>query len=338
MEPCQPAATEAPARAAASADDAERAFFVRLSTCLWGLLAAVTVLGLGGLHLGGVAIDPMSFRTVNVAVGLPLAVVGLIYTYWRFDRQVAAIASTLALLALAIPTLCMTSYGAQILSRPFPISDAALHALDQRLGFDWQAMADVLQAHPALATLARWAYDSITVQAAIMAVALIATRQVHRLQLVFVVFFIGCLLCQAGSILAPAHGVYAFLGITPETFAPYNPALADVPATVDALRAGQFPLFSPANANGIITFPSFHSTLAILFAWAFWATPWLRWPAVALNIAMLLATPPLGAHYLVDVIAGIAIAIVAILAAQALSRRLAGQSQRPSAAPRLLPA
>ena len=72
--------------------------------------------------------------------------------------------------------------------------------------------------------------------------------------------------------------------------------------------------------RGLITFPSFHAALGVIFARAFWSVPWLRWPALAVNLLMIAATPVNGGHYFVDVAAGGAVACVAIWAAERLQR------------------
>ena len=60
----------------------------------------------------------------------------------------------------------------------------------------------------------------------------------------------------------------------------------------------------------------------MLYIWAAWRTPWLKWIALAVNIAMLFATPVHGAHYFVDVFAGITVAVAVIMATTRAVRRL----------------
>ena len=76
-------------------------------------------------------------------------------------------------------------------------------------------------------------------------------------------------------------------------------------------------------AEGIITFPSYHSTLAILFLVALWSVPLLRWLGVVLNLAVIAATPIDGGHYFVDLGAGMIIAILSLLTARSLSQPFA---------------
>ena len=73
---------------------------------------------------------------------------------------------------------------------------------------------------------------------------------------------------------------------------------------------------------GIVTFPSFHAASAALYAWALWPSRLLRPIVVLANGAMLAATPIVGGHYFIDVIAGVAIAALAIVAARRVGRSI----------------
>jgi membrane-associated phospholipid phosphatase len=74
---------------------------------------------------------------------------------------------------------------------------------------------------------------------------------------------------------------------------------------------------SPRDAKGLIGFPSYHAVLALLVIAYTRAIPALRWPALVLNLVVLIATPLQGGHHLVDVLGGFPVAGLSIaLAAQ----------------------
>jgi len=75
------------------------------------------------------------------------------------------------------------------------------------------------------------------------------------------------------------------------------------------LRDGTVHTVTGLNAEGIITFPSLHAALGVLFPTALWRTQVVRWLAFVLNGLMLVATPAYGSHYVVDVIAGVIVAV-----------------------------
>lgn len=80
---------------------------------------------------------------------------------------------------------------------------------------------------------------------------------------------------------------------------------------------------------GVVTFPSFHAAAAVLLAWGFWPLRWCRWPFLLLNVCMFASSLVIGGHYLVDLVAGGAIAATCIVAALALSRRIVAVRRGP---------
>ena len=84
--------------------------------------------------------------------------------------------------------------------------------------------------------------------------------------------------------------------------------------------------------EGLITFPSFHTAVAILFAWALWRTP-VAWVfGVILNGLMILATPLAGSHYVIDLVGGTVVAMVAIGIANRICRPGDSAQSRPTLA------
>jgi membrane-associated phospholipid phosphatase len=88
---------------------------------------------------------------------------------------------------------------------------------------------------------------------------------------------------------------------------------------IRALRGGSA---GPYPYLGIISFPSLHTALALLFTAAHRGNRITFLPVLTLNLVMLTAVPYLGDHYLSDMIAGAAIAAAAFYGARLLYRRL----------------
>ena len=99
----------------------------------------------------------------------------------------------------------------------------------------------------------------------------------------------------------------------------------------EALRSGAMRTIDPAAIEGLITFPSFHTALAVVTAWAFWRTRYIAVPALLLNLTVIASTVPVGGHYFVDVFAGAAIAGLDP-ASPACARRPCGKPARPGLA------
>ena len=63
----------------------------------------------------------------------------------------------------------------------------------------------------------------------------------------------------------------------------------------------------------MVQFPSFHTALALLTAYAVRDVPYLARPVLILNLIVIVATLPVGGHHLADIIGGAAITGAAIL-------------------------
>jgi len=84
---------------------------------------------------------------------------------------------------------------------------------------------------------------------------------------------------------------------------------------------------SQADAQGLVSLPSFHTALGVLFCLTLRHSR-LGWPCLLLNLLMIASTPVMGGHYLVDLLAGALLP----LGLFALGRvRLAYPRHRPSA-------
>jgi PAP2 superfamily protein len=119
----------------------------------------------------------------------------------------------------------------------------------------------------------------------------------------------------------PAIGVYGALGLVASDFPNivpqgYYDRLRDMPL----LRDGSLRVLDLFQLAGVVTFPSFHAASAVLYVWMLWPLRWLRPLNLLCNGAMLVATPIGGGHFFADVIAGAAIALVAI----SIARRVGG--------------
>jgi hypothetical protein len=203
----------------------------------------------------------------------------------------------------------------------FSMKDASLLAMDRALGFDWAAYVRHVDAHPALAALLNVGYNMIRWPLFAIPVVLAAQQRYQKIEEFTFAFGLALLVTTIISAVVPAIGVYQEVGLDPATLQHINPGayldqLRDLPPT----RDGTLRHLELLNLGGIVTFPSFHAASAVLYAWALWPLRWARPPVVVVNAIMLAATPLNGGHYLVDVIAGVAIAAAAIAAARWVGR------------------
>lgn len=83
-------------------------------------------------------------------------------------------------------------------------------------------------------------------------------------------------------------------------------------------HAGPDDILRVADISGLVTFPSFHTVLALIATQALAATR-IRWIAVAWTATVIVSTIPIGGHYAVDVVAGAAIWAVCVGIAKKVS-------------------
>ena len=72
--------------------------------------------------------------------------------------------------------------------------------------------------------------------------------------------------------------------------------------------------------EGMVSMPSFHTTLAILFIYALRHMRYLLLFSIPLNVTMILSTPTQGGHYLADVFAGLLLSALTISTLRSSSR------------------
>ena len=100
--------------------------------------------------------------------------------------------------------------------------------------------------------------------------------------------------------------------------------MLDFIGTMKGARDGTLTTLGGDSLTGIITFPSFHAAGAVILAWGWRGMRGLAWPGLILNLLMILSALIGGGHYLVDLVAGAAVAAASIRLAGAIQRRLAG--------------
>lgn len=268
----------------------------------------VALLGVAVRHLT-IAVD--EFVMAAVIIGMPIGA-GLCLRGRGFDR-LATIAQGCGLFMAGCVGISLLTFVLGTSDRP--LTDPALAAIDRTVipNLDWPAAMLWLSHREALMVAANWVYESIGWQpVALIALLGLSGRQRRVwtfLTAWLVTLFVTCVLFT----LFPGIGAYAYFGL----------AAADVPAMRDPtpwhqavllteLRAGTLHHIGFVDLDGIVTFPSFHAAAAVVLAWAAWTVRAIRWPALLLNVAMLMSAVPIGGHYLIDIVAGCVVAAIGL--------------------------
>ena len=233
-----------------------------------------------------------------------------IYATLRPDPRLAA-------MLFGTGFLCLFSLEASILNylllpHAGPRIDAQLAAFDRALGFDWPAAMTFMAAHPLLNGAALFAYSSMLPQVALITIVLGGTAppRVYSFCLALAISALVCILVWS---LAPSFGAFSVYPAAPSRMALALDA-AYAHDLVRLLHDGPG-LISPHDARGLIGFPSYHAALALLVVWYAWPVKALRWPALALNCAVLAATPVQGGHHVADVLGAVPVTALALFIA-----------------------
>ena len=190
--------------------------------------------------------------------------------------------------------------------------DFALERTDRLLRFNWISWYDFVAAHPWLQLAGSIAYQSIFVTPAILLGYYAYTGRRAEARLFIASFWLAAVATLILFPLTPAEGPLAYLW---HGRIPYMPQSALYQSQViPLLRHHEVHSVAVTSIHGLVCAPSFHTVSAVLYIIAAWQIPKLRWPLLALNVAMLLATPVEGTHYLTDMIVGALVAIAASIA------------------------
>ena len=267
----------------------------------------------------GVSIGFRDILGVGLIVIIPLAV-SAVYAVARKQADVRIARFARAAVELILLTFLCGSLSYSATSLGLPLWDAVFHAWDQAIGFDWRYWLAILDGQPRLNTVLVLAYHSMWPQLALVLMALVTVRDYRRLDVLLLAFGLGAVVTVTIAAFMPALSPLPYYHITPSDHPHISLAVPrEFEAQALALRSGAMRVIELSGAQGLVTFPSFHTVTAILLLLGFWRVPYLRWVSLVLNGLMLLAIPIEGSHYLVDVIAAVPVALLAWKAAAILT-------------------
>jgi membrane-associated phospholipid phosphatase len=207
------------------------------------------------------------------------------------------------------------------------LADSTLALVDASLGFDWRAFLVWTNSRPALAAILVFAYHSVGLQMLLLFPILAFAGRDLRLGEFMAMLAVSSLLTAAIMVFAPAAGAYAY----------FQPGAADFSnftaragmwhyEELMKLRSGEPFSLLVTKAEGLATFPSYHTVLGILIVYALRDTPKIAWPIGILNAIMIVSTLPEGGHHLIDVLAGIAVGLLTIVCVRAVQKNRAVRS------------
>ena len=294
----------------------------------WMLIAAMLLGFVAVTRDAPFTIAPLS--TLGPLAGLT-ALIGL----WQIGHRRAL--PNLSVAAIALLQMTLFTLAALLLSYALAAQqgapwDARLLAWDRALGFDWPAIRGALDRSWAAVWTLTFAYHSLVPQM-VLVILLLSARGLHGEVRVTV-----CAAVLAGFATVIMSGAVPAFGNM------FDPARdRNLPAsiawhhaeTIRDLRSGALRTLDLSRLMGIVTFPSYHAALALVFLRAYaWLPRAQAWPLGTLAVLTIVATPVAGGHYAVDVLAGLLLACASLLvAARLASARAARHSDALVAEP-----
>ncbi|MET0250202.1 MAG: phosphatase PAP2 family protein [Sphingobium sp.] len=258
------------------------------------------------------------------AACLVLGGLGWFYSHRRPASDIAAMLNGLLLMTLFSAVGAMLSY--MLAARGGAFWDAQFASWDATLNLDWRRWLALVDRHPWASVSLNIAYRTLIPQMVLLILTLGLCRRQKALRIAILAAMIAGLTIILLSSWMPALGAYVHYGVVSGDHPGLSPAAALVHMpNVAGLREGTMRLLSLDRLEGIITFPSYHGALAVIFCWGFAQAPIpaIRVAGMSVSMLTLIATPIDGGHYFSDVVADALVALSSIpIAARGVHFRL----------------
>jgi len=282
-----------------------------ISLCEWAVIIATFGVDMWFSKYSGI---PLNFSTNTIlAIVLICALWPTVYvlTQWTgVGKGSEVIAESAAKFFAFVFAICCLEY--YLASMGGPLWDDTLIKIDDLLGFSWPDFYAFVTRHSSLEGLLKVFYFSIMNQAlAVMfGASIIFPERAARFTTAFIVsssitMFFFWLFPVAGPFFAFHH-----------TDLP----LADYTLHYIKIREHGFATIPVDNLKGIVSFPSFHVSSAVILTYFFRKIPVIFPLVFILNIGMSIGALVIGGHYLCDLLAGAGVGGLTILFLRVLDR------------------
>jgi membrane-associated phospholipid phosphatase len=204
----------------------------------------------------------------------------------------------------------------------YPLATHSFIAIDSAFGFHWLDTYRWVQARPWLHTVLDFAYTSGGWQLFAMPIILAMTRNSQDYAEFVAQFMLSATLVILIAIPFPAESAYVHFGI-------HDPGTASTVSDFALFRNDPARAFNLSLAQGLVSFPSLHTILALCFVYTLRHVRIVFPVAIVLNVVMIASTLTQGGHYLADVLSGLVTGVLVIWAVRKAVVRAAHPLDNP---------
>jgi len=289
----------------------------------WIIVTLISLIDVSWLGLSGHSVKWASILAPCRGAGILISLAAILRALNGVSRyqivtarlhyvKVSDTAAWCALLVCFVSATCVLSY--LCVSIHAPLIETRLIAFDRAFGFDWLAVYKWVQAHPRVQKVFQLSYASGQWQLVAIPLILGLSGRREALSEFFFLLVLGSTYLLLISTPFPATSAFVHFNVQ-------DPSASATVPDFALLRDGSLQMIDIANAQGLVSMPSFHTALAVLFTYSLRRLRLLFCIAVLLNVVMILSTPTQGGHYLVDVIAGLLLSVLTIHTLNAIRHR-----------------
>jgi len=266
---------------------------------LWAWVLTLLLGALDWIWADRIGLTVVGWLRVSCMLIILLAI-GFGYGYSGRSRRLSDAGNYAALWVAFSAAGAISTYLAATFA--MPLRDVELVAIDASMGFHWLAWSQFIGAHRAIEVPLFFAYFTFLPQIVGSILYFAHTGQTSRNAEMIWIAMLSLIATTIVSGFLPAVGPYVhFFGRQTEDI-----------VVLMSLRAGGAHTFAIDRLQGIITFPSYHTVLAIIFIYVHRPPSRSFVPVAILNGLMLLGIPSEGHQYLIDMISGALVAAVCI--------------------------
>jgi len=226
----------------------------------------------------------------------------LFYKLFRPDPRIVSLLESLVFILIFVQLMIVFSFLVATLN--YPLVDSSLALTDSYFRINTAEIVSWFRAHKKWLNFVTYFYNSFLYQFPFVIFYFSSRGDVVTLQRFIMQFMMALSLTIILSGVLPALGAYVWYGYTPSI------ELGNALDQLVELREG---ILNISKRNGIVTFPSFHAIMALIFIYTFRSQRlYIFIPILILNVLLIGSCLPIGEHYFADLLGAIPVFLLTI--------------------------